>query len=160
MNLGVMRWKKRKQKGGGPLAWAASALPLSHDSWTATNPPPLKKILYLSCTGGTDCFSPHLAATQYVPSELHWGLTGEFSKEPMLSDFVHSRCFEHLTNAGNRINIFRCYEAESEKDDMYSHQESNSGHVWLELPLNPKILYICSACTCRWYWITHLAATQ
>ena len=47
MNSNFMRWKKRKQKrpavAGSPTqdtsAWATSALPLSHDSWTATNPP-------------------------------------------------------------------------------------------------------------------------
>ena len=59
--LDVMRRKQRKWKSRQslgiklrtPLAWATSALPLSHDSWQ----PPTLTILYMYCTGGTECLS-------------------------------------------------------------------------------------------------------
>ena len=48
----------------------------------------------------------HLAATQYVPSELHWGSTGKISPEPMLSGLFALNAQNILPHAGNK-----CYEA-------------------------------------------------
>ena len=60
------KWKRRQLPGvepRTPLAWAASALPLSHDSRTTTNPHnPLCVVLNASVA--------HLAATQYVSLSL------------------------------------------------------------------------------------------
>ena len=68
MNLDVMRRKQRKvEKASSHRQSNPEHLPLSHDSLTTTKPhnPTAQMVLNASVR--------HLAATQYVPSELHLG---------------------------------------------------------------------------------------
>ena len=68
-----------------PLAWAASALPLSYNSRTTTSP---HTILYMYCTDGTECFS----RTPGSHSVCEW--LPLFSPHNIY--FQHeARCFQH-----------------------------------------------------------------
>ena len=78
----------------------------------------------------------HLAVTQYVLSELCYGLTGKFCPSGKNSCWVHG----FLTwNAQSILPYTRnkgIYEAKIEwSKKASSHQELNPGHFWLEPPV-------------------------
>ena len=100
------RWQSLGVKPRTPLAWAANALPLSHNSRAITNP----HNLYMHCTSGPNASVTHLATTWYVPSELHWGLTRKFPpsgnnpcwvvSHSKRSDHHACSCLPHVGNKG------------------------------------------------------------
>ena len=166
MLWGEKRGNKKGQLSPGvqprtPLAWTASALPLSHDSLTATNPPksstcPAQVVLIAS----VHTWQPFSMCRQNPIR----GWLENSAKNPCWMVLFTLDALSILLMLVIKL-IYLCYEAESEIDDIYSHRESNSGHVWLELPLNhdsrtttnpQNSLYVLH----RWYWITHLADTQ
>ena len=69
---------------------------------TTTRQPPAPTILYVYCTGGTECFTVvHLTVTQHVPSDFAEWKTLSITREVMLSGFYHSK---HLEK--NKIIVF------------------------------------------------------
>ena len=73
-----------QESNSGHLACAASALPLSYDNWTTTNPhnPP-----YVLHRWYWSASVSHLAGTQYVPSEPDQKILST-KREPILSGFL------------------------------------------------------------------------
>ena len=112
---------------------------LCHWAMTAGQPPAIT-ILYMYCTGGTECLSHtpsnHSVCTVCTITTL-LGINRKIlsiRREPMLSGFLTLNAQSILPH--NESKGVRCYEAkieESEKAD--SHRESNPGHIWLEPPV-------------------------
>ena len=77
----------RQESNPGHLAYVASALPLSYNSRTTTNPP---TILYIYCTGGTEVPQSH--TRQLLGMCPRNPVRG---RQPILSDFL--RLSKHWT---------------------------------------------------------------
>ena len=80
-----------------PLAWAANALPLSHDSLATCT------ILYMYCTGGTECLSctPGSHSVFVIRTPLRVDQKFLFiRREPMLSGLLtlNAKCSEHFAS--------------------------------------------------------------
>ena len=132
------KWKSRQSPGvepRTPLAWAASALPLSHDSQTTTNPHNPLCILHRWY------WMPQLHHIWQPPSMCHLNSVRGRPENSLHQERTHAEWFfslQMLKASCLKLEI-RCYEAkieESEKSEKAgSRRESNPGHLWLEPPV-------------------------
>ena len=110
------KWKNRQSPGvepRTPLAWAASALPLSHNSWTTTSPHnPLYVLHKWYWMPQSHTWQPLSMCRQ---NSIRGRPANSLHQERTHAEwFTHSKCSEHLASHW-KINEFRCYEAKIEE---------------------------------------------
>ena len=141
------KWKSRQSPGvepRTPLAWTASALPLSHNSRTTTNPHDplciLDRWYNPLCILGRWYWMPQLHIWQ-PPSMCRQNSVRGRPENSLNQERTHAEWFFSLQMLKAscltlEINEFRCYEVKIEESEKAGCcRESNPRHLWLEPPV-------------------------
>ena len=100
----------------------------------------LSQILYVYCTGGTDCLS-RTPGNHRQNTVRGWRKILSIKREPMLNSFLTLNAQSILPHTGN---TFRCYKAEIK--ESAEHWRLKPEASWVRLPVTDgffPFLYFC-----------------